>query len=114
MLITGQVNPALRRKVNAHHIQAVGLSGSDGYLLQAEGVDEQKYGQVGQLVAIDRTVMEHLLEDNIVPVMSPFAINKDNKRLNVNEDTAAVSVACALHATQLVIFTDIPGVLTDG
>jgi len=114
MVLTGQVNPVLTRKFNAHHIQDVGLSGSDGYLLQAEAVDEQKYGQVGQLVAIDTTVMEHLLEENIVPVISPVAINKDNKRLNVNADTAAGAVASALHAKQLVIVTDVPGILKDG
>src|SRR5699024_10010308 len=82
MVITVTVNTALTLKFNAHDMQSVGLSGSDGYLLQAEAVDEQKYGQVGQLVAINTTVMEHLLEENIVPVISPVAINKDNKRLN--------------------------------
>src|SRR5699024_815061 len=86
----------------------------DGYLLQAEAVDEQKYGQVGQLVAIDTTVMEHLLEEHIVPDISPVAINKDNKRLNVNVDTPAGAVASALHAKQLVIVTDVPVILKDG
>src|SRR5699024_2411676 len=105
---------ALTRKFNAHHIQAVGLSGSDGYLVQSEAVDEQKYDQVGQLVAIDTTVMEHLLEENIVPFISPVAINKDNKRLNVNSDTAAGAVYSALHAKILVIVTDIPGILKCG
>src|SRR5699024_7865484 len=51
---------------------------------------------------------------NIVPVISPVAINKDNKRLNVNADTAAGAVASALHAKQLVIVTDVPGILKDG
>src|SRR5699024_12485543 len=78
-----------------------------------EAVDEQKYGKVEQLVALDRIVMEQLLEENIVPVISTVAINKDNKRLNVNAATAAGAVASALHAKQLVIVTDVPGILKD-
>lgn len=114
MVLSGKVNPALTRKFNTHGIQAIGLSGSDGHLLKAEAIDEEKYGQVGQLTEVDTTVIDQLLKAGIVPIISPVAIDEKQQRLNVNADTAAGAIASALQAEKLMLVTDVPGILKDG
>ena len=114
MVLTGQVNPALTRKFNWHGIQAAGLSGSDSQLLEAAAIDKEKYGQVGQVIKVNTEVIRHLLSNDIVPVISPVAIDSSQMRLNVNADTAAGAIASALGAEQLIFVTDVPGILKQG
>lgn len=114
MVLTGNVNPTLTRTLNKHGIEAVGIAGSDMNLLQASPLDEAKYGQVGEVSKVNTTVIQQLLEQNIVPVISPIAFNESGKKFNVNADTAAGAVASALQADQLIFVTDVPGILQDG
>lgn len=114
MVLSGNVNPALTRKFNAMDIAAVGLSGSDMNLLTATPIDEERFGQVGELTAVNKAYLHTLLQKDIVPVISPVALGKDGKRYNVNADTAAGAVASALQAQQLIFVTDVDGILQDG
>lgn len=114
MILTGQVNPALIRRLNANQIQAVGLSGSDLQLLEAEAIDADRFGQVGQVEKVNVKLIEALLLQDIVPVISPVAIDQTQKRLNVNADTAAGAVASALKAEKLIFVTDVDGILKEG
>lgn len=114
MVLTGNVNPALSRRVNQSGIHAVGISGSDMNLLQAIPLNTEKYGLVGEVSYVNTNVIQQLLEKNIVPIISPIAIGEDGKRYNVNADTAAGAVASALGAKQLIFVTDVPGILQDG
>lgn len=114
MVLTGQVNPALTRKFNKHGIRAAGLSGSDCQLLMAEAINVERFGQVGRIEAVNTELITHLLDHNIVPVISPVAIDKDLVRMNINADTAAGAIAAALHAEQLILVTDVPGILKQG
>jgi len=109
MVLTGNVNPALARRVNKAGIKAIGISG----VLEATPIDYERYGLVGEIVRVDTEHIEQLLALDIVPVISPIALGTDEKRYNVNADTAAGAVAAALNAHQLIFVTDVPGILKD-
>lgn len=114
MVLSGNVNQALSRRVNETGIHAVGISGSDRHLLQATPIDFERYGLVGEVSNVNADFIYTLLEQNLVPIISPVAIGADGKRYNVNADTAAGAVASALGAKQLIFVTDVPGILQDG
>lgn len=114
MVLVGNVNPALTRRVNEFGLHAVGLSGSDVQLLEASPINEEKYGLVGEVTNVNTDRLKQLLDTGIVPIISPIAIGKDGKRYNVNADTAAGAIASNLHAEQLVFVTDVPGILREG
>lgn len=114
MVLVGNVNPALTRRINSLGLNAVGLSGSDSLMLQANPINKKKYGLVGEVTNVDTEHIHQLLDSGIVPVISPIAIGKDGKRYNVNADTAAGAIASALKAEQLVFVTDVPGILQNG
>ena len=121
MVLTGQVNPQLVGKINAHGPLGAGLSGEDaglfggrrrGVLIDGVEVD---LGLVGDVVQVDPTgVLDHLAAGR-VPVVSSIAPDLDNpgQSLNVNADAAAAALAVALGAAKLVILTDVPGLYRD-
>ena len=121
MVLTGQVNPQLVGKINAHGPLGAGLSGEDAGLFGGrrrgvviEGV-EVDLGLVGDVVQVDPTgVLDHLAAGR-VPVVSSIAPDLDNpgQSLNVNADAAAAALAVALGAAKLVILTDVPGLYRD-
>ena len=113
MVLDGHVNPQITRKMNEHGIKAVGISGSDMQLLTATPIQFEKYGFVGEVSEINTFFIKKLLTDGIVPVISPVAIGVDQRRYNVNADTAAGAIASAINADQLVFVTDVPGILKD-
>lgn len=114
MVLVGNVNPRLTRRVNDSGLDAVGLSGSDYDLLKATPIDYERYGLVGEVSSVNVEVIHGLLADGITPIISPIAIGEDKLRYNVNADTAAGAVASALLARQLIFVTDVPGILKDG
>ena len=114
MVLVGNVNPRLTRRVNAYGLNAVGLSGSDFQLLKATAINYERYGFVGEVASVNVQVIHSLLADGITPIISPIAIGQDERRYNVNADTAAGAVASALLARQLIFVTDVPGILKDG
>src|SRR5699024_3305273 len=111
MVLTGQINPALVRCLNKNGIQAAGISGSDMQLLRATPLNKEKCGLVGEIAQVNTKLVHELLAKNIVPVISPVAIDEASQRYNVNADTAAGAVASALRAEQLTLVTDVPGIL---
>ncbi|MBG6180529.1 acetylglutamate kinase [Arthrobacter sp. CAN_A1] len=121
MVLTGQVGRELVGLINSHGPYAVGLSGEDGGLLQATRtgtvVDgaEVDLGLVGEVVGVNPAAILDILEAGRIPVISTVAPEIDddgdgtNQVLNVNADTAAAALAQALHASKLVILTDVEG-----
>lgn len=114
MVLVGNVNPSLTRRVNEFGLNALGLSGSDVAMLEATPINKEKYGLVGEVTNVNTGCVKELLNTGIVPIISPIAIGKDGKRYNVNADTAAGAIASALRAEQLVFVTDVPGILKEG
>lgn len=110
MVLTGQVGRELVGLINAHGPYAVGLSGEDGGLLQARKTD-QDLGQVGEVVGVNPGSILDLLDTGRIPVISTIApeLGDASSVLNVNADTAAAALAVALHASRLVILTDVEG-----
>lgn len=121
MVLTGQINPQLVAKVNAHGPLATGLSGEDAGLfggrrrgVVVDGV-EHDLGRVGDVVTVDpQPVLDHLAAGRI-PIVSSIAPDLDHPgtSLNVNADAAAAALAVALNAKKLVVLTDVPGLYAD-
>lgn len=121
MVLTGQINPQLVAKINAHGPVATGLSGEDAGLFTGRrrgvviGGVEHDLGRVGDVVAVDPQPVLDQLEADRIPVVSSIAPDLDHpgQSLNVNADAAAAALATALGATKLVILTDVPGLYAD-
>ncbi len=118
LTLNGEANTALLAACRALGIPAVGLSGVDSGLVRArrrppvtvdgETVD---YGHVGDVVAVDPEVVNWLLSDNKLPVVSPIAADDEGNLLNCNADGIAAALAVAMKAVKLVLLTDVPGLL---
>ncbi|HET7629702.1 MAG TPA: acetylglutamate kinase [Bacillales bacterium] len=111
MTLSGIVNKKLVRKLNECGIQAVGLSGCDGRLLEAEPIDEERLGFVGKVAKVNEPLLRALLDQEIVPVLAPIGFHPSGERYNINADTAAAGVAAAIGAEKLAFVTDVPGIL---
>ena len=105
-----------------HHAggKAVGLTGRDGGLIRAKKLKmldnkdpsiEHDVGQVGDIVAIDPSVVKALQDDAFIPVISPIGFGEENESYNINADVVASRLATVLQAEKLVMLTNIPGVL---
>ena len=94
--------------------QAVGLSGSDGQLVEARPWGDGSHGLVGDVARVNPDVLEPLLGRGYVPVISSVAATPDDGRAhNINADTVAGELAAALEAEKLILLTDTPGILRD-
>ena len=120
MVLTGQVSRELVGLINAHGPYAVGLSGEDGALLQAERRtatvegDQVDVGLVGDVVAVNPQAVQDLLDAGRIPVVSTIApdVSDPTQVLNINADTAAAALAIALGARKLIVLTDVEGLYT--
>lgn len=113
MVLSGSVNSAITRTLNASGIRAIGLSGSDDQLLQAKAKNLLKYGYVGDVDKVNVSLLYELVNIGVVPVIAPVGIGEDGRRYNINADTAAGAVAKAVSAKQLVFVTDVPGIMEE-
>ncbi len=121
MVLTGQINPQLVGRINAHGPFATGLSGEDAGLFRGrrrgvvvEGA-EHDLGHVGDVVEVDPQPVLDQLAAGRIPVVSSIApdLDRPGHSLNVNADAAAAALAVALNATKLVVLTDVPGLYAD-
>jgi len=121
MVLTGQINPQLVGKINAHGPLASGLSGEDAGLFggRRRGVTvngvEHDLGRVGDVVTVDPQPVLDQIAAGRIPVVSSIAPDLDHPghSLNVNADAAAGALAVALNAAKLVVLTDVPGLYAD-
>jgi acetylglutamate kinase len=115
MVLVGQVQRDIVGRLNAHGPYAVGLSGEDARLFTATRraaiVDGQPVdiGLVGEVSEVEPGVVEGLLADGRIPVVSSVARGEDGEIYNVNADTAAAALAVALGAEKLLMLTDVEG-----
>jgi acetylglutamate kinase len=119
MVLSGKVNKDIVGLINRHGPFGVGISGQDAStftairkaaIVDGEPVD---IGLVGEIVATSPGVVEALLADGRIPVVSSVAGGQDGEVYNVNADTAAAAVAVALGAAKLVLLTDVAGLYAD-
>jgi len=112
MVLVGKVNKELVAAINTHGRHAVGVSGDDGNLVRARMRDE-RLGRVGDVTAIDTTVLDNLIEDGFVPVVATVAAGEDGGSFNVNADFVAGELASALGAYKIIFLTDVDGLYAD-
>jgi len=125
MVYAGALNTDVVCALRVNEVQAVGLTGVDGDLLQArrrppvevrtdEGPMELvDFGHVGDIEKVDPRLLTTLLDARFVPVVASLAGDADGRVYNVNADTVAESIAIALGAHKLIFMTGAPGVLRD-
>ena len=112
MVLNGSVNPQIVSAINVHGNVAVGLSGEDGRTLQVTARDVS-LGFVGDIEKVRTHVIDGLLEDGLVPVLSTVGVDVNGQPYNINADTAAGAIAEALGAEKIVYLTDIAGLRKD-
>jgi acetylglutamate kinase len=119
-VLAGEVQQDIVGLINQAGGKAVGLTGRDGGLIRAQklkmvdNVDPNKthdVGQVGDIVAIDPSVVKALQDDQFIPVISPIGFGAENESYNINADVVAGKLATVLKAEKLVLLTNTPGVL---
>jgi len=114
MVLSGVVNKRLVGSLVAADVPAVGLSGEDGALINAEFIDRAVLGYAGRPVSINKDLLLSLMNGGWLPVISPVGFNGESGvggALNVNGDDAAAAVAAAFGASELTFVVDVEGVL---
>ena len=117
MVLTGKLNKDIVGLLLQEGGRAVGLSGVDSGLLRAKKIDRDgvDLGFVGEITAVHPEIVQSLLDEGFIPVVSTVAMGEqgDTARYNINADTAAAKIAIALRAEKFVQLTNVPGVLRD-
>jgi acetylglutamate kinase len=119
-VLAGEVQQDIVGLINAAGGKAVGLTGRDGGLIRAHQMKmldkndpsiEHDLGQVGEITAIDPSVVKALQDDQFIPVISPIGFGEKNESYNINADLVAAKLATVLKAEKLLLLTNTPGVL---
>jgi acetylglutamate kinase len=118
MVLNGLVNTQILGMCRELDIAAVGVSGVDAGLIRAHKrpptvVEGQTidYGFVGDIDLVDAKVLQQLLDDGLMPVVSPVSADDSGQLLNINADTVASAIGAALKAEKLILCTGAPGIL---
>ncbi|MBQ5883438.1 MAG: acetylglutamate kinase [Clostridia bacterium] len=112
MVLAGKINKSLVNLIQINGGKAIGLSGLDGHMIEAETKDE-RLGFVGKITKVDVTPILDILEKGYIPVVSTIGCDNKGNVYNINADTAAAFIAGAMNAKRLISMTDIAGVLQD-
>jgi len=119
-VLSGEVQQQIVGLINQAGGKAVGLSGRDGGLLQAQKLAMPDaahpgafidLGQVGDVVSVDTAIVRSLQDAGCIPVISPVGVGAHNESYNINADVVAARMATALQAEKLLMLTNISGVL---
>lgn len=126
MIFAGKINTEILASLRRRGVEAVGLSGVDGNIIHAErrapkevlnretGKHESvDYGHVGDVLKIDARLLDVLLGQDYLPVISSLGADDDGQIYNINADTVAAEIAVKLKAEKLVIMSDVNGIYLD-
>lgn len=122
MVLGGSVNKSIVNLINQHGGRAIGLTGKDANLIRAKKlpmtkIDEQgntseiDLGFVGDVVSVNRNVIDLMISSNFIPVIAPLGVDMDGNTYNINADLVAGRVAEFMQAEKLILLTNIKGVL---
>ena len=123
MVLAGKINKEIVGAIQTAGGKAVGISGKDARLIQAErltrtrrdpatgAVETVDLGFVGDPKLVDRSILDVLAGSGIMPVVAPVGAGEDGQTYNINADTAAGAIAGAVKAKRLLMLTDVAGVL---
>lgn len=123
MVLSGSINKKIVLAINAAGGLAIGLSGKDGNLIEAQKLTRTKkdpdsnierildLGFVGEPSRINPEILESFEEIDVIPVIAPIGVGPNGQTYNINADTAAGHIAAAIGASKLTMMTDVEGVL---
>ncbi|MDT3427977.1 acetylglutamate kinase [Paenibacillus forsythiae] len=113
MTLSGSINKAIVRRIQGSGGRAIGLSGVDGNLITAAPVaNSDEVGLVGHVTAVEADIIAGILALGYIPVIAPLGVDGSGQRYNINADTAAGAVASYMKSPQMIVVTDVPGILT--
>ncbi|ACX71923.1 acetylglutamate kinase [Methanocaldococcus vulcanius M7] len=124
MVLAGKINGDIVSKLSKFGGKAVGLSGKSGRIILAKkklkkiktdkGEEiEVDLGRVGETVEVNTDLLEILINNNYIPVVSPIGLDERGEAYNLNADTVAGDIAGALKAEKLILITDVDGIMDD-
>jgi acetylglutamate kinase len=113
MVLVGRVNKELVSLINRAGGSAIGLCGKDGNLIKARPEGREGIGFVGEVTSMDVRLLNSLLKEGYIPVVSSVAADENGQAYNINADTVAGELAAALGAEKLILLTDTAGILKD-
>ena len=122
MVLSAQTNKSVVNLLNRTGVQAVGISGKDANILTVRKVEmttkdangntiPADLGWVGDVSHVDTRLLDSLLANNFIPVLSPIGVDTQGNTFNINADSAAGAVAAAMGAERFLNLTDVAGVL---
>jgi acetylglutamate kinase len=112
MVLVGKVNREIVSAINVHGPLAVGVSGEDAGLILASA-RHPDLGFVGDVRDVSPAILERLLAEDLIPVVSTIGADASGQAYNINADAVAGALAEALGAEKLVYLTDVEGLLAD-
>lgn len=112
MVLVGKINRDIVSSINVHGSLAVGVSGEDAGLIRAQARDPE-LGFVGDIESVDPTLVDRLLAESLIPVVSTIGADATGQAYNINADTVAGGIAAALGAEKLIMLTDVDGLRRD-
>ena len=114
MVLSGKVNKSLVNKIERSGGKALGLCGMDGSMIRAQKLQgEVDLGFVGEIVSIDTAPIHDALRGGYIPVVATVGCDENGQVYNINADTAAARIASELGAHNVILMTDIRGLLRD-
>ncbi len=119
--LCGEVNVDLVSSLLANGLPAFGCHGASGALIEAQKRPPMDlatrglvdFGEVGDVVSINRPVLETLLNANLIPVIASLGVSKAGRIFNINADTTVAAIASALQADLLILSTGVGGIFED-
>jgi acetylglutamate kinase len=125
MVLSGKVNKQIVSHIQSKGSRAIGISGRDGKTATAQiqkmeitnedgSTELADLGLVGEITHVDPTLLNSLISNDFIPVISPVAEDENGQPLNINADTMAGAIAAELKAEKLILLTDTEGILIDG
>lgn len=111
MVLGGSINKEIVRRIGQSGGRAAGFSGVDGGTIQARPAEGGRLGFVGEITEVDTRLIRAVADAGCIPVVAPLGLGPDGRTYNINADTAAGAVAAALGAGQMIVVTDVPGIL---
>ncbi|MFC5700832.1 acetylglutamate kinase [Cohnella faecalis] len=112
MVLAGRINKEIVRKLQQNGAVSIGLSGTDGRLIEAQPVaNADEVGLVGDVTGVNAELIEGIVALGYLPVIAPIGIDASGQRYNINADTAAGAVASYLGVDTMIVVTDVPGIM---
>lgn len=115
-MVLGKINKEIASRINRLGGRGVGLSGKDGGLITAVkklGSGQRDIGFVGEVNEVNPGLLETVIKEGYIPVVSPVGVGEDGQSYNINADYVAGAIATSLKADKLIILTDVEGILED-